>query len=513
MKRNVAIVHFNTPELTEALVKSIRKQGGDDYQIYIFDNSDKRPFKRRMRGVKVFDNTNGKYIDFDKELEKYPEKDPKFGCARGCWYGSDKHMMSVQKLWELVPDGFMLMDSDILLKENIDWMFWEDQCSVGFVSHKSYAGHPRYAPMLLWINVPMCEAGGARFFDPDRAWALHQGHDRRNFWDTGAAFYDDIRRLKPQCHGKAISREHLFSMIEHYGSGSWKKADEEAQQKWLEKHRDLWHTTGKIALMAIGRHENQYAPEWVEYHLKLGFDKIYIFDNNRKGEERFADVLGKWVKSGKVEIEEVDGKNMMLTTFKRCYEQHKDEYDWLMDMDFDEFLVLPDGEDIHTFAKRFAGRAEGVKINWKTYGDCGLITNDGRPVQQRFTEPLRGEDGRTESWGENIHVKSLIRGGLTDVRYVDPHCPEGGRRYVTAAGVASNVGPFEKRVDHSVAYIKHFTTKTIEEFMLNKVQRGQCDSDANTYNLQKNAVSLFFARNERTPEKEAWLKENYKVNP
>ena len=29
-QKTVAIVHFNTPELTEALVKSIRKHGGED---------------------------------------------------------------------------------------------------------------------------------------------------------------------------------------------------------------------------------------------------------------------------------------------------------------------------------------------------------------------------------------------------------------------------------------------------------------------------------------------------
>ena len=28
-KRQVAIVHYNTPELTEALIKSIRKHGGE----------------------------------------------------------------------------------------------------------------------------------------------------------------------------------------------------------------------------------------------------------------------------------------------------------------------------------------------------------------------------------------------------------------------------------------------------------------------------------------------------
>ena len=140
----------------------------------------------------IFDNTKGQIIDFEKELEKYPERDETVGCEFGCNFGSDKHIMSVQKLWELIPDGFVLMDSDILIKKDIDWMFMYDECACGSISKGS---HPRvkdrYLPMLLWINVPMCVAGGAMFFDPDRAWALHDFFDDRNYWDTGAAFLDD----------------------------------------------------------------------------------------------------------------------------------------------------------------------------------------------------------------------------------------------------------------------------------------------------------------------------------
>ena len=242
MKKQVAIVHFNTPELTEALVKSIRKHGGEEYLVYILDNSNKRPFTKKMKGVKVFNNRKGQIINFEKELAKYPERDEKIGCAKGCNFGSDVHMISVQKLWELVPEGFVLMDSDILIKDNFDWMFMEDQCCCGYVSTCSGPfAYKRLAPMLLWINVPMCIAGGARFFDPDRAWALHTGwSDKRNFWDTGAAFLDDIKRLKPQCHGKAISRSKILSVIVHFGGGSWRQNDMQGQQKWLSQNKSLW---------------------------------------------------------------------------------------------------------------------------------------------------------------------------------------------------------------------------------------------------------------------------------
>lgn len=239
MKKKVAIIHYNTPELTEAAILSLRKHGGEDYQVYLFDNSDERPFKRRMPGVKIFNNRKGQIINFEKELRKYPERDESIGCSKGCWFGSDKHMMTVQKLWELIPDGFILMESDILLKKSIDHLFREDLCAVGHVTRSSGPFQiERYSPLLLWINVPKCVAGGAKFFDPDRAWALHRGtRDHRNFWDTGAAFINDIRRLKPQCHGLGID---IRPLMVHYGSGSWVRNDIKMQAKWLEENKDLW---------------------------------------------------------------------------------------------------------------------------------------------------------------------------------------------------------------------------------------------------------------------------------
>ena len=76
-KRNVAIVHFNTPELTEAAILSLRKQTGMRYDVMVFDNSDRRPFTAKMDGVTIIDNRDpnkkiftqdeGEYVDYREE--------------------------------------------------------------------------------------------------------------------------------------------------------------------------------------------------------------------------------------------------------------------------------------------------------------------------------------------------------------------------------------------------------------------------------------------------------------
>ena len=47
-----------------------------------------------------------------------------------------------------------------------------------------------------------------------------------------------------------------------------------------------------IVICTIARKENLYIKEWVDYHLSIGFTHIYIFDNNREGEERVSEIIG-----------------------------------------------------------------------------------------------------------------------------------------------------------------------------------------------------------------------------
>ena len=239
-KRKVAIVHYNTPELTEAAILSLRKQTGMRYDVVVLDNSDKRTFTAKMQGVTIIDNTKGQVIDFDKELAKYPDK-----CWELAWrsnYGSAKHIMSVQKLWELIPDGFILMESDILLTKNINFLWDEQYAACGKVQwfRNRTKERDRLLPFLCYLNVPLLTANGARYFDPARCWSLSPGgmNNIANWYDTGASLLEDIVKTKPQLVARLYrDLDHYFI---HYTGGSWRQSDIENQKAWLEANKALW---------------------------------------------------------------------------------------------------------------------------------------------------------------------------------------------------------------------------------------------------------------------------------
>lgn len=238
MEKTVAIIHYNTPELTEACIKSLRLHGGEGYRVVLFDNSDRRPLKKRMKGVKRIDNTHGQVIDFEKELGKYPDKEEKY--AKLSNFGSAKHIMTVQKLWELLPEGFILLESDTLVVRDIGELWQEEYAAVGKVQWHQPGNKyriPRFLPFLLYMNVPKLVENGARFFDPERCWALQKGvFTRGNWYDTGAALLEDVRKGKPELVGRVVSIERY---IVHYKGGSWKK-DLGHQLRWLERRKKLF---------------------------------------------------------------------------------------------------------------------------------------------------------------------------------------------------------------------------------------------------------------------------------
>jgi len=230
MERNIVIVHFNTPELTAAAVMSIRKHT-PDANITIFDNSDKRPFEP-MEGVTIIDNTAGQLIDFQALLDQFPEKQH---TTINNW-GSAKHCYTIDYLWQWFPEGFVLMDSDVLVKKDISVFFDEKQPWVGtiYVNPASpFCKVPRLLPFLCWINVPMCQSRGVRYFDGDRNWKLHPGGPK-TWYDTGASFLEDC--IDNDLNGLEID---INEYIEHFGSGSVLKTRKDGQ-RWLEKHEDLW---------------------------------------------------------------------------------------------------------------------------------------------------------------------------------------------------------------------------------------------------------------------------------
>ena len=279
------------------------------------------------------------------------------------------------------------------------------------------------------------------------------------------------------------------------------------RRRWTQYTR-----TGKIALCCIAKMENEYIRCFVDYYKNLCFDKIFLYDNNDPDGERFDDVLSEHIQSKFVEVVDFRGKDVaQLKAYQDCYDKHNKEYNWIAFFDCDEFLTFADGtKDIHAFLRKIKFLPyQVIHINWQVYGDDEQLDSDGKSVIERLKNPVLPYDFKAQYCDipENNHVKSIIRGGLSNIIWIkNPHTPT-SMFYHCCNPLGHTVDfncPFQS-YDFNVAYIRHYTTKTIGEWVKNKMRRGIPDRSKESWSKRLN-LDFFFKYNKKTEKKISYAK-------
>lgn len=272
-----------------------------------------------------------------------------------------------------------------------------------------------------------------------------------------------------------------------------------------------------VALCAIGRLENRYAVEFVDYYKNLGVDKIFISDNNYNEEEYFEDVLQPYIDENFVEIIDCRNKEVYQnTSYNEIYSKYHWQYDYMIFVDFDEYICLTEDSNIKEYLARNSKGYDVILLNWMIYTDNDLVIDDGRPLNERFTTPMTYN--KKISFGdicENDHVKCIVYcKKYSDIHFSIPHFPislAGGLTYCN--NKFEDAEPINGdltfcKYDFTLAYVKHFCTKTIDEYLNIKLKRGTPDRIYSIFQ-QKYNTDWFFEINNRTPEKERFIKEFY----
>ena len=215
----------------------------------------------------------------------------------------------------------------------------------------------------------------------------------------------------------------------------------------------------KIALMCIAKEEDIYIQEWVDYHLKLGFDDVHIFQNDWR--------LDKINDDSRVHLHEYDGKtyksdepiwvkNIQAKCYNEFCQKYKDEYEWVACFDVDEFLVLKKTNDVKEFIDNYI-QQNCVVINWAMFGDSGQSFDpNNTSVINRFTKRkhFSSQFKSICKLGDNVRHQIHWSGdSWMDTNY------------------NSGTTPFNGSGSYDVAQLNHYFTKTYDEF-LDKIERG-----------------------------------------
>lgn len=226
---DILTVHYNTPEMMDCMIRSLNKHA--KCNIHVFDNSDDDPFVNSFDNVDVIDNTKGQVINFDEWLKQFPKRRTSIRSN----YSSAKHCKSIDVCFDMFPNGFILMDSDVLVKQDIS-CFWDENAAwVGKPFSEEHDGYTifRVLPFLCYVNVPMLKKLGVQYFNGDYMW--HMIPETPNKWyDTGAWLYKET--MDKNIPHRILE---IDPYIDHYAHGSHMFMNESLGE-WLMERKDLW---------------------------------------------------------------------------------------------------------------------------------------------------------------------------------------------------------------------------------------------------------------------------------
>lgn len=236
----------------------------------------------------------------------------------------------------------------------------------------------------------------------------------------------------------------------------------------------------KIALIAMAKEEDFYIQEWIDYHLKLGFDDIFIYQNNwRFGNQIPNDKVHflEWDKqSGPRQISNVWEWNRQSICYNTFSKDYHNEYEWGLFTDIDCFLTLKQHDNVSDFMTQFDGITQSqVLLNFAWFGDSGINTfsEDNTSVLERFTK--RWDKPHNFSYYQTVPICKLHDNLRHQLHFVD------GEWVDVDGAVGQGVSPSNRVITYDKAQVNHYYTKTLPEWN-HKMGKTRAEGDVGFQN-------------------------------
>ena len=128
---------------------------------------------------------------------------------------------------------------------------------------------------------------------------------------------------------------------------------------------------GYLAGCAIFRNEAPYLAEWVEFHLLVGFEHLFLYNN--RSEDGFAEVLAPYVAAGTVSLTDWPEFPGQISAYDDCTRAHGSDWRWIAFIDLDEYLFSPQLRPVPEILARYE-HLPGVGVLWAMFGTSGHQT-------------------------------------------------------------------------------------------------------------------------------------------
>jgi hypothetical protein len=202
---------------------------------------------------------------------------------------------------------------------------------------------------------------------------------------------------------------------------------------------------GYLSACAIFRDEAPYLAEWTEFHLLVGFEHLFLYNN--LSEDGFADVLAPYLADGRVTLTDWPAYPGQITAYEDCIARHGEGWRWMAFVDIDEFVFSPQLRPVPEILSRYE-HLPGLGVVWAIFGPSGHLTRPPGLAIESYVERIAGRR-HPRQFKSIVDPAAVTRcGGPHSFEYRDPAWP---------APVPRFAGWDELRVNH-------YLTRSEEEY-------------------------------------------------
>ena len=238
-------------------------------------------------------------------------------------------------------------------------------------------------------------------------------------------------------------------------------------------------------ICVIAKNEEPYIHEWIQYHLKLGFDHIYIYDNG----DHFPLKPLECMYPGKITVIYYPGRCLQLRSYFAFNYNYCYQHTWAAFIDVDEFIVLKKHTHIKDLLREKCSSGALV-LNWVLFGSNGHENYEERPVLERFTKREKCVHNHTKWIVRLLHLDNMINphfGKLLYGKAVDTNGVYGSNDiYHIWAETIGPIRKFDRYFQICTPDLSPFSVKIVEsEDELGKTERGSGGFGSTNYTDRK----------------------------
>lgn len=216
------------------------------------------------------------------------------------------------------------------------------------------------------------------------------------------------------------------------------------------------------------KNEGLYIKEWLDYHILVGVEKFYLYDN--ESTDNTTEILKPYIERGIVDYTYWPGKKQQKITYRDSINKHAMETRWMAIIDLDEFLVPVHNKTVTEYLKTLPSNFAQLVVGWVIYGSSGHKERQKGLVMENYKRHAEN------SWG----IKSINNPRLV-IEITNPHTfkvagftiDENGRK------IGRIIQTENRNITTNKIRCNHYVTKSYAEYIA-RMNQGSATGQKST---------------------------------